>query len=75
MNRIILITLLIVSTINLKAQNDSIPQTQEQQKEALNLAVNWVTLITEGKYVDSLMNISSVPFALDKKKILNSKMS
>ena len=71
MTRILLIFILLF-TFNVKAQNDSIPQTPEQQKKAINLAVKWTTLLTEGKHVDSLMNISTVPFALDRKKFLNS---
>jgi len=73
MKRIILsFTFLVVITFNLKAQSDTIPQTPEQQKEALNLAVKWTKLLTEGKHLDSLMNISTIPFAQDRKKILNS---
>ncbi len=74
MNKIILTsTLLIIFSCNLKAQNNSIPQTIEQQKTAITLAKKWVTLLTEGEHIDSLITISKIPFALDRKKVLNSK--
>ena len=74
MNKTILTSILLITFIcNLSAQNDSIPQTIEQQKRAKNIAEKWTTLLTKGENIDSLINISKIPFALDRKRILNSK--
>ena len=73
MNKLISISIfLLVFTYNASAQNDSIPQSIEQQNEAINLATNWGDLMTEGTAIDSLVSISGLPFALDRSEILNS---
>ncbi len=72
MNKAIVI-FLIIFTNSLIAQKDTIPQSLKLQKQAIALAENWVKLVTERTALDSLMNISSLPFALDKKKILNTE--
>ncbi|AUC74955.1 hypothetical protein [Olleya sp. Bg11-27] len=74
MNKIILTSILLFTFIcKSSAQNDSIPQTIEQQKTAKNIAEKWATLLIKGENIDSLIAISKIPFALDRKKILNSK--
>lgn len=74
MNKIILLSILLTTFFsNLNAQSDSITQTINQQEIALNIAQKWVTLLTEGENTDSLMVLSKVPFALDRKIILNSE--
>ncbi|CAM4126375.1 MULTISPECIES: hypothetical protein [Flavobacterium] len=74
MNKTILTVILLITIIcNLNAQNDLIPQTIEQQKKAKNIAEKWFTLLIEGENIDSLITISKIPFALDRKKILNSE--
>ena len=74
MNKIILTSILLFTFIcKLSTQNDSIPQTIEQQKTAKNIAEKWATLLIKGENIDSLIAISKTPFALDRIKILNSK--
>lgn len=61
---------LVLLSITLKAQHDSIPFPIEQQKEALAVAEKWTTLLNEGENLEELMSISAVPFAVDRSKIL-----
>lgn len=56
-----------------KFSSDSIFQSIEQQNQAKQLAELWVMELTKGENIDTLMSISTVPFALDGKKILNTK--
>ena len=55
------------------AQIDSIPQSIAQQEKAIGLVTNWINLITVGEDIDSLMEMTALPFALDRRELLNSE--
>lgn len=63
-------SVLVLFSITLKAQHDSIPFPIEQQKEALAVAEKWTTLLNEGENMEELMNISAIPFAVEGSIIL-----
>ena len=68
---ILTFTFLCALILNVSAQNNSIPQTLEQQKIAKKVATEWISMFYQAKGIDSIMKISKTPFALDNKKILN----
>ncbi len=58
--------------LNVNAQNDAIPDSIEQQKKAIQVATEWISMFYEVENTDSLMNISKIPFTVDNKEILHS---
>jgi len=65
--------LLFTLILSVHAQNDSIPQTIEQQKAAMKVATEWSSMLYNSDSIESLLKISKIPFALDNKKIIDSK--
>ena len=73
-NKLILIFIFLSNfTFSISAQSDSINRPKEEIVHAENVSVRWFTLLSEGRDLDSLIQVSEVPFALDGKKILYTK--
>jgi len=70
----IALTLIVLFTVvlHISAQNDSIPHTEAQQKAAIKLATDWISMFYQVKDADPLMKITKTPFLLDGKEIVHS---
>ena len=52
------------------SQNKSIELTVLQKEKITNLVNSWINNIIEAKSIDTLMEISTIPFVFDSKKII-----
>jgi hypothetical protein len=71
MKAILLFTAALLCTFSMRAQDDLIPNLTEKQKaDAVAVALNWTRKLTEGKDINGVIALSSLPFVKDGNLIL-----
>lgn len=74
MKKLILSTVLFFLSISIFSQDDKPYSLSEEQTEQVLETVNaWLDEMFEAQDVNRLMELSDVPFALDREKVLNGK--